>query len=288
MLLFNKNRLLKVLVDSICIAVLIVAYKSFGKYGEPIIRGFYCDDESIRYPYNKDSTIESNENHIISCLTAIFTVLIVETLRGIFSKHQSLLKVIWSCYKYLLVFAFAILVSEIVTNIAKYSTGRLRPHFIEICDPFTVNPNLCSDPFSFQYITEYNCSDKYPERGIKEARLSFMSGHSSFAATGIVFTVLYIQTRVTWSRVSASKHLIQFLLITYPLWVGSTRIKDYWHHWSDVLAGLSLGSLTAIVSFMYISKLHKSKIKNVNNNINHKTFTSSSSSSSCDSPVSPC
>lgn len=107
-------------------------------------------------------------------------------------------------------------------------------------------------------------------------RLSFFSGHSSFAMYCMLFLVvstralsfythththsysnlltngvvwclqLYIQARLTseWARLL--RPTIQFFLIATAVYVGLSRVSDYKHHWSDVLAGLLLGAFVAI------------------------------------------
>jgi site-specific recombinase len=39
------------------------------------------------------------------------------------------------------------------------------------------------------------------------------------------------------------------LPMSYSIWVGTTRIIDYWHHPSDVIAGLCLGFLMGNVGY---------------------------------------
>ena len=39
--------------------------------------------------------------------------------------------------------------------------------------------------------------------------------------------------------------IIQAAIILYGLYVGYTRIDDYYHHWTDVFVGFALGMLIA-------------------------------------------
>lgn len=94
---------------------------------------------------------------------------------------QPIIQFIWTLYHQLIVFAFGALASQTLTDIAKYSIGRLRPHFISVCDP---NVN-CDEPRNkYRYIEDYSCltSDR-----LRDSRLSFMSGHSSFSAYCAVY-----------------------------------------------------------------------------------------------------
>lgn len=75
-------------------------------------------------------------------------------------------------YKQVGVFIFGCAVSHSFTNIAKVSVGRLRPHFLDVCDPdfSTVNCSL-------GYITDYQC--RGPESKVQEARYNGQSSECS-------------------------------------------------------------------------------------------------------------
>ena len=100
-------------------------------------------------------------------------------------------------YHQLIIFAFGALASQTLTDIAKYSIGRLRPHFISVCVP---NVN-CDEPRNkYRYIEDYSCltSDR-----LRDSRLSFMSGHSSFSA----YCAVYIAVSTTFDN----KEIILFV-----------------------------------------------------------------------------
>ncbi|CAG2174415.1 unnamed protein product, partial [Oppiella nova] len=124
---------------------------------EPYHRGFNCDDESIRYPY-KDNTIPSIVNYLYSTIIPIVTIIIVEVLYykksaekyrktrdedrsedSIVAEKSSPQRshLLWQIYCRLAPFVFGALISQLTTDIAKYSIGRLRPHFIDVCQPQT-------------------------------------------------------------------------------------------------------------------------------------------------------
>lgn len=52
---------------------------------------------------------------------------------------------------------------------------------------------------------------------------------------------------MTWNGSKLLKHTIQFLAIIAALFTAMTRVSDYKHHWSDVLSGLVIGTITACV-----------------------------------------
>lgn len=62
---------------------------------------------------------------------------------------------------------------------------------------------------------------------------------------------MYIQVRFTWRGSKLLKHVLQYICLTLAFYTALSRISDYKHHWSDVLAGSLQGIIVAvlIVSF---------------------------------------
>lgn len=60
---------------------------------------------------------------------------------------------------------------------------------LQVCQPILKDGTNCSNPINFgKYIEEFQCNSEFSsERMLKEMRLSFPSGHSSFS----VYTMLY-------------------------------------------------------------------------------------------------
>ena len=145
---------------------------------------------------------------------------------------------IWQWYMQLVPFLFAAASSQMITEIAKYSIGRLRPHFIDLCKPIIKSSGIKIDRFSncdspYTYVEEYECSTvgTIPEKWLKDVHLSFMSGHSSFSSVCLIYLVYYIQNRFNWSFIGLIKHLMQAGLIFLVFYTGMSRISDYKHHW---------------------------------------------------------
>ncbi|KAG2466011.1 PLPP1 phosphatase, partial [Polypterus senegalus] len=143
-------------------------------------------------------------------------------------------------YKAIGTFLFGAVISQSLTDIAKYSIGRLRPHFLALCQPDWSTINC-----SYGYIENFTCTGD--KTAVNEARLSFYSGHSSFSMYCMLFLALYIQARLVeeWARLL--RPTIQFFLIAASVYVGLSRVSDYKHHWSDVLTGLIQGAVVAIL-----------------------------------------
>ncbi|CAB3251096.1 unnamed protein product [Arctia plantaginis] len=108
----------------------------------------------------------------------------------------------------------------------------------------------------WRYIEEFTCLAEKSKLQ-KEMRLSFPSGHSSFSAYTMLYFSMYLQKRFTWRGSKLLRHGIQFVLMLLSWYTVMTRISDYKHHWSDVLAGFGIGLLFAVVIFAFVSNLRK-------------------------------
>lgn len=245
----KKNKLFMVLMDVVCVLVVAMPYIILTIIYQPYQRGVYCDDESIRYPYRSDTISHKMMAAVtISCSIIIITsgeAYLVYTKRlysnSNFNQYAAAL------YKVVGTFLFGACVSQSLTDMAKYTIGRLRPNFIAVCAP-----EVCKG-----YVLVINCTGNLPN--VTESRLSFYSGHSSFGMYCMLFLALYVQARMAskWARLL--RPTIQFFLVAFAIYVGYTRVSDYKHHWSDVVVGLLQGALVAVLTVRYISDFFKER-----------------------------
>lgn len=93
-----------------------------------------------------------------------------------------------------------------LVTVAKFTIGRLRPHFLDVCRPNFQEIDCGTDAHPI-FVTDYVCqgnanllhSSQDLTKAINEAHVSFMSGHSCFAFQAATFLVLYLQARIaTW------------------------------------------------------------------------------------------
>ena len=251
----------------------------------PFHRGFQCNDESIRYPY-KESTVSSGICYSfgsginVLLILALEYIVLINNDPGNNSNSSSTQAnrdeprpfqariYIRNVYCRLLVWLFGSIASELLTDISKFTIGRLRPHFIDICRPEIITEAgrlplhaYCAntkDPF--KYLTNYICTG--PEDKQRDARLSFLSGHSSYSAFSAVYAVIYIQTQLDVTKLGLMKSAFQVLIISAAYYTGLSRVSDYKHHWQDVLAGLTLGTVVATSVARYVwPHFHKNYTK---------------------------
>jgi len=157
------------------------------------------------------------------------------------------------------IFMFGAGCSQLATDCGKYTIGRLRPHFIDVCQPRDLD-RLCAPGRAqlHQYITDYTCTSSDLHK-IKDSRLSFPSGHSSFSAYTMLYLALYLQARMTWSGSYMLRPLLQISALMLSWVTGLSRVSDYKHHWSDVLTGFLIGIISASLTARYVSTLFKAK-----------------------------
>ncbi|XP_067842137.1 phospholipid phosphatase 1 isoform X2 [Heptranchias perlo] len=257
--MFDRQRVPFVCLDIICVILAGLPFAILTPMHSPFRRGFYCNDETIKYPYKEDTI----PYQLLAGIIIPFALLVM-IIGELASVHWNRLysnsfirnSYIATMYKAIGTFVFGAAASQSLTDIAKYSIGRLRPHFLDVC-----KPDWKTIDCSLGYIDDFTCLGN--KRMVDEARLSFFSGHSSFSMYCMMFLALYLQARMVgdWSRLL--RPTLQFCLIASSVYVGLSRVSDYKHHWSDVLTGLIEGAIAAILVVVYVSDFFKKRVARI-------------------------
>lgn len=237
----------KTVIDVISIVILAILFCIFEFVIPPYRRGYFCDDDSIRYNY-KANTIPAALLFGVGTGIPIVLMGITECVRyylGILKTAQDLWKAL---YKDFFFFMFGAFCTQLLTDIGKCSVGRLRPHFLAVC-----NSTYVCNLEEHIYITDYVCQGDADV--VKEARFSFPSGHSTFAAYTMVYVALFLQFRFRWKGSDFLRPLTQISLIGLAFYIGLSRISDNMHNWSDVLTGFVIGIMGAVLSILVVSDL---------------------------------
>ncbi|KAG9337857.1 hypothetical protein JZ751_027508 [Albula glossodonta] len=242
----------------------------------PYRRGFFCGDPSIAYPHQGSEAISD------AALIAGGLLITGLAVRRVWHRHGISRIALGECYrvrflgvrsrafvrnlyvstlyKELGSFLFGCFVGQSLTNMAKLSVGRLRPHFLHVCGVTYASLNCTPGT----YIPEVKCVEK-DVRVLDEARKSFFSGHASFAMYTMLYlavstirlSAFYLQARLSWRGARLLRPLLQFLLVLLAMYTGLSRISDHQHHPTDVLTGFLQGALTAYWVAFYISSMFK-------------------------------
>ncbi|XP_069579086.1 phospholipid phosphatase 1 isoform X2 [Brachyistius frenatus] len=251
--MFETKGIPFVLLDIACLILAGLPFVILTLKHSPFRRGFFCNDDTIKFPLKEDTISYQLLGGVmipITVLTMIFGECLLVYLNRI--KSKSSFGSYTACvYKAVGTFLFGAAMSQSLTDIGKYSIGRLRPHFLDVCKPDWKLIN-CS---SGDYIEDFTCTGD--TRMVNEGRLSFYSGHSSFSMYCMLFLALYLQARlqVDWARLL--RPTIQFFLIAASVFTGLSRVSDYKHHWSDVLTGHLQGALMALLVVFFVSDFFK-------------------------------
>jgi len=232
----------------------------YSKFGKNVLndRGFHCGDQSLMYPY-RSSTVSSVVNAIIGVGLPTLMVLLNEmwplrrAIRASEDRKTHLKHIAVQLYLILLPFYAGCGVQHIFTDIAKYQIGRLRPHFFDVCKPtFEWNGTVvsCEDagvPRSL-YIPEFNCTNmNFSASRQKEARISFPSGHSSFATFAMTYAFLYAQFRLP-KRIGGvlPRPFLQLGFLWWAWYVVLSRHQDNKHHVTDLIGGIIIGVVVSL------------------------------------------
>ncbi|XP_037046473.1 putative phosphatidate phosphatase [Bradysia coprophila] len=266
----TKRIILKFVIDFVALLLVGLPILAFFIWGNPYERGFFCDDESLMHPFH-ESTVKNYYLYIVGLILPIILIIVTETIQTKVNRLNSLRNLnvfgrsipnwIPNAYKQVGVFGFGAAASQLATDIGKYTIGRLRPHFIDVCQPQMMDGTNCSNPINIgRYIEDFTCLGIGSNtRMLKEMRLSFPSGHASFSAYTMIYCAIYLQARMTWRGSKLLKHFIQFVLVLLSWYTCMTRISDYKHHWSDVLAGATLGTFCALIVSNFVANLFVDK-----------------------------
>ncbi|KAK0054730.1 lipid phosphate phosphohydrolase 1 [Biomphalaria pfeifferi] len=232
------------------IAALSICMRKFMK---PFTRGFFRDDQSIMHPFHS-STISSA---VLYCVGFIVPGAVMILTEGIYAKYMHKRKkrklvfnmFLWNTYHVVGLFMFGAAVTHLLTNIPKYTIGRLRPHFMSVCKPDW--SKLTSND---SYIVQDICTG--PDTSlIMEARVSFPSGHSSMSMYCAVILMLYLEKRLNCKNFMLVRPTLQLAAFSMAFFTCLSRISDYKHHWSDVLAGAILGMAIAYVIMVRMTQV---------------------------------
>jgi phosphatidate phosphatase len=250
-----RRRKLQIAFDVLLAVSLGVLYATMVVALKPFERGFWCNDETIRYPRRPDSVTITMLVVFTTVITPLLFV-IVECVTSWRGRSRTVSWLSWyraaACSSVVLFgfFWIGLMTTLIVTEVGKLTIGRLRPHFMDVCRP-VLNTTDCS---SLGYIEDYKCSNVSHPRLVVEARKSFPSGHSSMAGFMAVYLAYYIHCRLRTGYSQLVRLLVQLTLCSLAVYTGLSRVSDNMHHWSDVLAGALIGVLVALWTIIFLKK----------------------------------
>ncbi|KAK0404745.1 hypothetical protein QR680_017606 [Steinernema hermaphroditum] len=239
---------------AIGLAVAIAFFFTFSGYLiHPVEHGFYCNDLAISNPL-KPNTISTIHLLVMTLAVPFFLIALLELLlfREVETTNRTGKFFVSVTMRYL-EFVVAYTTMTFLLETAKCAFGRLRPHFLEVCQPDWSLVNCTADPTA--YIEEAFCTG--PARRVRTARTSFPSGHTTAAVFATLF-IYYYSTGIVraFPNNLSLKRARNFVLGFFIVWstvCAVTRVTDYWHHPTDVLGGAVFGAVGAWIPFSRIN-----------------------------------
>uniref|UniRef100_A0A1I8P8L2 Phosphatidic acid phosphatase type 2/haloperoxidase domain-containing protein n=1 Tax=Stomoxys calcitrans TaxID=35570 RepID=A0A1I8P8L2_STOCA len=278
----------RITFDLLIFTAVCLSELALRKWFRPHKRGFFCNDESLQYPL-RESTI--GVTLMVSIVLAVpsLVIMVIELFKQLSPQAQSAGEKrksppamaqnskqgcrfgarLMHCYAQIGYYLFGLALTLVATHITKITVGRLRPHFFAVCQPQMPDGSTCKDSFNYgRYIEDYQCvAQNMTESTLDQVGQSFPSGHSSIFFYAMIYLAFYLQSALSTRASKLLKHLLQFIFIMFAWYVALSRISDYWHHWSDVLAGILLGACIAFIVATYVAHIFVRRPMRLNSNV---------------------
>jgi len=161
----------------------------------------------------------------------------------------------FALYQFLIFWLLTISCS-LITNVIKNIVGRLRPDFMDRCQPDWNDPDVQNlDPFAPYVPASLAHICKGSAKIITEGRKSFPSGHSSSSMFAAVFTMIYLGKRCSGRCRRALGYLflpvVQVIVLCGALAIAASRSLDNRHHAGDIIGGGIIGVLCGLMSLLF-------------------------------------
>lgn len=235
--------------------------------GSPVIRPFYINEATLWYPFM--------ENTVPLWSLALYGILMIICLcivEIIFSMNYKFERY-WVALRLVLSFAVCIGLTFSVSEISKNMTGELRPDFGHRCFDSDFPPTQFTNDV---VLSDSECQDTGLD--LSEGRKSFVSGHASISFAIGIFCVLYLLERAKEAAkrrmmiISQVMYIVLFFPIFFAVWVCITRVTDNKHEVQDVVGGACLGSLMAVIAYLYEFPRTYHLYYRQNNNLQYDTI----------------
>ena len=195
----------------------VIVTAIFKNVVDPHLVFYTPNDPSQSYPYSS-STVPS---------WALFLVIIsppfIITLHQLFFGKGNIYH---NIHHAILAWFESVTLNFVISNVIKYSCGRHRP----------------------DYFSRFELGLDASE--LANGSLSFPSGHSSGSFTAMTFLFYYICGQ---SNMLVDGQFFTMIFAMSPLylstWIAITRVQNYKHNYSDILAGTLLGIFFATIGY---------------------------------------
>lgn len=234
-----------------------------GSAVRPWCRDFELSDPSISYPFTEREIFPNwTLGPIILGPIVLAYAPAIFFISGRAGAGTATSDVRWLQWMELNAWALYHLISVGITfttiNVAKVAGGRLRPDFVDRLRRAGI---VVGSPPSYAegYSQHSVCETRHLQSNhtLRDGHLSFPSGHSGCAFAAMVPLCLFLFTRL---RPFHHQSLCRLLICLAPpltlAWVVAlSRVQDFRHNYSDIIAGGIIGVAAALIPFrLYFSQ----------------------------------
>ena len=172
---------------------------------------------------------------------------------------------------------YALSASTLFQSLVKWFIGGLRPHFLTLCKPKIPSSFNGIGPGKMWYTDQVCTGDA---AALRDAQMSFPSGHSSAAFAGFGFLALYFNAKFgilgkkprkeegsvkdgeknnsagegKENRIPFWKLVLGMAPVVVAVIMAASKVRDAWHHPHDVMGGAVIGTLFALVAWRMVYK----------------------------------
>jgi len=206
---------------AVCLLVILIVEGPLNTFITPHEVFFMEGDYSQSYPL-ESSTVPNWALAVVMNLPPIITTVCILLWRRDDETNKR-----HEIHHAVLSWLMACTINFMICDTVKYACGRHRPDYFA---------RQAADISAFEQ---------------KNAHLSFPSGHSSGSFTSMTFLFLWICGKL---KIFHQGHFFTLLAAGVPLyfstWVAVTRVQNYKHNYSDILAGILLGLISGAIGYL--------------------------------------
>lgn len=231
--------------------------------GGPTSRPFMITDATVSFPHG-ESSVPYWLACLVSALMALLSIMAGEVLLGR-RRLAGLTDALAATLHFFIDAIAAFIVTGLGTTVMKVAVGRLRPDFLDRCKPAVPFPLTVE--YGLSAAANPACTAP-PSGELTDGHYSFPSGHTStvfvFAFWSTAYCVWAFNLRqprrtVADLAVCSLRERLRHELCTacgflwilgmqaFAWYVGVSRITDFKHHPSDVIAGAFLGTTLGLL-----------------------------------------
>ncbi|KAI6180254.1 AcidPPc domain-containing protein [Aphelenchoides besseyi] len=222
-------------------------------------RVFYCRDIHLYKPNFKPEDFEVYVSYTLLyilgfCLPPL-VIFIGEIMFWLFSTkpRKTVYATCGECpvhlftrrlFRFISVFLFGALITQIFVDTIKMMTGYQRPYFLSLCN---VSMPACTAPLDHSPSPSPHLACQYKNADeLRYAWLTFPSLHAAFSSYSMVFASCYIYYMINLRGAPLLRPLLIFGFLGLTLVDSFSRINGYKNHWRDIWVGWILGCAIAI------------------------------------------